>query len=103
MRNLRANPYYFYGPEEYQDWLPETGFRPLRLEMIPKDMQHPDDAGLLGWLRTTWFPYTDRLPADQREAFLGEVVETYLRAHPADRAGHTHVAMVRLEVEAHAG
>lgn len=97
-----ANPYSFCGPEQYQDWLPQAQFRPLRVELIPKDMQHPDRAGLRGWLRTTWFPYTDRLPADQREAFLGEVVAAYLAAHPADRAGRTHVAMVRLEAEAHA-
>lgn len=97
-----ANPYSFYGPEQYQDWLPQAGFRPLRLELIPKDMQHADAAGLLGWLRTTWFPYTDRLPEDRREAFLGEVVATYLAMQPADQAGRTHVAMVRLEVEAHA-
>ncbi len=97
-----ANPYSFYGPEQYEDWLPQAKFRPLRLELVPKDMQHPDAAGLLGWLRTVWFPYTDRLPGDRREAFLGEVVETYLAAYPADSAGRTHVAMVRLEVEAHA-
>lgn len=95
-----AAPYSFYGPEQYRDWLPQTGFRPLRAELIPKDMYHPDPAGLLGWLRTTWFPYTDRLPADQREAFLGEVVEAYLAAHPVDTSGRTHVGMVRLEVEA---
>lgn len=97
-----ANPYSFYSPEQYRDWLPQTGFDPMRLELIPKDMQHPDTAGLLGWLRTTWFPYTDRLPEDRREAFLGEVVTAYLATHPADEAGRTHVAMVRLEVEAHA-
>lgn len=97
-----ANPYSFYGPEDYRVWLLQTGFRPLRLELIPKDMYHPDDAGLLGWLRTTWFPYTDRLPVDQREAFLAEVVEAYLTAHPVDASGRTHVGMVRLEVEAHA-
>lgn len=102
MCNLRANPYYLRGPEEYQDWLPQAGFCPVRVELIPKDMQHPDPVGLLGWLRTTWFPYTDRLPADQREPFLNEVVATYLAAHPADDAGRTHVAMARLEVEAHA-
>ncbi|MCC7264579.1 MAG: methyltransferase domain-containing protein [Candidatus Latescibacteria bacterium] len=97
-----TTPYSFYGPEQYQDWLPRTGFRPQRAELVPKDMQHADAAGLRGWLRTTWFPYTDRLPEDRREAFLGEVVATYLAMYPADQAGCTHVAMVRLEVEAHA-
>jgi len=98
-----ANPYAFYGPEEYRQWLPQAGFHPLRVELIPKDMQHADAAGLRGWLRTTWFPYTDRLPAERRETFLAEVVAAYLHHHPVDPSGGTHVAMVRLEVEAHAG
>ena len=87
---------------EYHDWPPQTSFHPVRVELIPKDMQQPSTEGLLGWLRTTWFPYTDRLPAEEREPFLGEVVATYLAAHPVDNAGRTHVTMVRLEVEAHA-
>jgi len=55
-----------------------------------------------GWLRTTWFPYTDRLPVELRDAFLAEVVETYTMANPFDALGRTHVKMVRLEVEAYA-
>ena len=55
----------------------------------------------MGWLRTTWFPYTDCLPVNQRHAFLTEVVETYTVANPFDALGHIHVKMVRLEVEAY--
>ncbi len=95
-----GSPYHFLGPEEYGRWLPECGFRPLRVELIPKDMQHDGVAGLLGWLRTTWFPYTDRLPVERRDDFLAGVLDAYTAAHPLDAAGRTHVAMVRLEVEA---
>jgi trans-aconitate 2-methyltransferase len=95
-----AAPYHFYGAEDYARWLCECGFRPLRVELIPKDMRHAGADGLLGWLRTTWFPYTDRLPAGGRDEFLAAVVEAYLAAHPPDASGGTHVAMVRLEVEA---
>jgi trans-aconitate 2-methyltransferase len=95
-------PYKFYGPEEYEGWLLEGGFRPVRVELVPKDMQHHGIEGLLGWLRTTWFPYTERLPIELRDAFLAEVVETYTAAHPIDVLGNIHVKMVRLEVEAYA-
>jgi trans-aconitate methyltransferase len=94
-------PYYFYKPEDYETWLPECGFSSARVELIPKDMQHDRAKGLTGWLRTTWFPYTDCLPVELRDAFLGELAETYTATHPADALGNTHVKMVRLEVEAY--
>lgn len=97
-----TSPYHFYGPEEYQAWLPETGFRPARVELMPKDMQHQGTEGLTGWLRTTWFPYTDRLPANLRDVFLSEAVGFYTQAHPIDAMGNTHVNLIRLEVEAYA-
>lgn len=48
-------PCYFYGPEEYQEWLSASGFRGMRVELIPKDMQHQGVKGLMGWLRTLGF------------------------------------------------
>ena len=64
------------------------------------DMTHTGRDGLAAWVRTTWLPYTQRLPEDRREAFVADAVERYLDRHPPDAAGQTHVAMVRLEVEA---
>jgi len=32
-----------------------------RAELLAKDMQQTGREAFLGWLRTTWFPYTDRL------------------------------------------
>ncbi|HUJ11783.1 MAG TPA: methyltransferase domain-containing protein [Verrucomicrobiae bacterium] len=95
-------PYHFYRPEEYAVWLAETGFRPVRVELVPKDMQHQGMAGLKGWLRTTWFPYTDSLPVELRDVFLDELAKAYTMARPVDPLGKVHVEMVRLEVEAHA-
>ncbi len=94
-------PYHFYGAEEYETWLLESGFRPARVELIPKDMRHQGTESLKGWLRTTWFPYTDRLPVELRDAFLEEVIKTYRAEHPVDAFGNTHVQMVRLEIEAY--
>ncbi len=93
-------PYAFYGPEEYGPWLEAAGLEPRRMELLPKEMLQRGRAGLAGWIRTTWLPYTERLPAGMREAFVSEVVERYLSHHPADSNGQVRVRMVRLEVEA---
>jgi trans-aconitate 2-methyltransferase len=95
-------PYHFYGPEEYEGWLSRAAFVPGRVELVPKDMRHRGAEGFRGWLRTPWFPYTDCLPVERRDVFLAEVDETYMAAHPLDAFGHSHVGMVRLEVEAYA-
>jgi trans-aconitate 2-methyltransferase len=97
-----TSPYHFCTPQDYEAWLLATGFRVECVELVPKDMQHDGAEGLMGWLRTTWFPYTDRLPLELREVFLAEIIEKYTMAHPVDALGNTHVQMVRLEVEAFA-
>ena len=93
-------PYGFYTPEEYTAWLLEAKLKPERAELLQKDMQLPGKAGLAGWIRTTWLPYTGRLPAELRDDFIAEIVDRYVKTHPLDDAGFVHVAMVRLEVEA---
>lgn len=93
-------PYGFNGPDEYRHWLPEAGLEARRLELIPKDMTHAGRAGFDGWVRTTWMPFTQRVPPERREDFLAQVLDAYLARHPADALGRVHIAMVRLEVEA---
>lgn len=93
-------PYGFYAPEEYKAWLLETNLVLERAELLQKDMKLPGKKGLAGWIRTTWLPYTERLPTELRAPFIAEIVDTYLAAHPLDAEGNAHVAMVRLEVEA---
>lgn len=93
-------PYYFYGISDYEWLLPQQGFTPVRIELIPKTMRHRSREALNGWFRTTWFPYTDRLPESERERFIDAVIDEYLAACPVDSEGVTSVAMVRLEVEA---
>jgi trans-aconitate 2-methyltransferase len=93
-------PYGFYGPEEYRDWLAEAGLSPVRVELVPKDMTHAGAEGLAGWFRTTWMPYTHRVPVDLQEAFIAEFVSFYIARVPLDDQGKTHVKMIRLEVEA---
>jgi trans-aconitate 2-methyltransferase len=93
-------PYGFYAPDEYTEWLLEAKLEPERVELLQKDMKQPGKAGLAGWIKTTWLPYTERVPAELREKFIAEIVDAYLETHPLDASGNAHVAMVRLEVEA---
>jgi len=95
-----AHPYHFHTPEDYEVWLPRAGFRVARADLFVKDMPHAGRGAFLGWLRTTWFPYTDRLLAELRDAFCDEVADAYIAAHPPDAEGVIHVKMMRLEVEA---
>lgn len=93
-------PYGFYTPEEYVQWLKEANLVPKRVELIPKDMSYEAKSGLAGWLRTTWLPYTDRVPGHRREEFISRLVDSYVEQFPLDSEGCLHVDMVRLEVEA---
>jgi trans-aconitate methyltransferase len=95
-----AFPYHFHDAIDYQRWLPEAGLSPLRCELVERDMTHDGAAGLAAWIRTTWLPYTQRIPEALRESFVEEIVSTYLTRHPFDNAGRTHVRMNLLEVEA---
>ena len=63
-------------------------------------MIHQSKEGLAGWIRTTWLPYTSRLPESLRDDFIAQLVGQYLSTHPLDSSGLAHVSMVRLEVEA---
>jgi trans-aconitate methyltransferase len=93
-------PYFFWGPEEYSMWLKEVGLKEKRLELIEKDMIQEGREGLAGWIKTTWLPYTEKLPASFRDVFISEIVDSYVENFPPDEQGRVHVKMVRLEVEA---
>jgi trans-aconitate 2-methyltransferase len=95
-----AFPYGFYAPETYAVWLREAGLKPERVELLQKDMKLSGRDGLAGWIRTTWLPYTQRLPEELRNEFVSEIVDRYVEKHPLDNAGYVHVGMIRLEVEA---
>lgn len=93
-------PYGMYGIEQYQAWMDRAGLNWVRIELLPRDMVQDGAGGLAGWIRTTWLPYTQRVPEALREQFIAEIVDEYVRAHPPDGEGLVHVRMMRLEVEA---
>jgi len=92
--------YAFLGPEEYRPWLEACGFSASVCRLAEKDMVHDGLEGLTGWIRTTWLPYTERVPEDRREDFIRDIARQYVATHPLDANGKAHVGMVRLEVDA---
>jgi len=93
-------PYSFPHADIYDTLLQEQGFREVNAELIPKDMVHENIEAFKGWIRTTWFPYTDCLPQNMRETFIDGFVDTYLGLRPLDDNGQINIDMVRLEVRA---
>jgi trans-aconitate 2-methyltransferase len=93
-------PYFFYTPADYEKWLLRSGFRSCRVGLAPKDAAYEGCEGFAAWLRTTWLPYSQRVPEKLREEFLAAVTERYVARHSPDEAGRVHVRMVRLEIEA---
>ena len=94
-------PYGFHNDTDYRTWLHDTGFVVDRAELIAKEMVQPGRSGLAAWIRTTWLPYTQRVPAHLREQFIDQLIDNYQVSFPVDDSGNFHVHMVRLEVEAH--
>jgi len=93
-------PYFFYSTADYERWLPKFGFKIHKLKLAPKDATYAGADGFAAWLRTTWLPYVQRVPEDQREAFIAAVTERYVAKHSPDAEGNVHVRMVRLEINA---
>ena len=94
-------PYWFYGPEEYRQWLEQAGLVGDRVGLIPKTIRFATTAELIGWIRTTWMPYTERIPEAKRDVFIATFVDTYLQLIGHAAPGPIEVAMVRLQVAAH--
>lgn len=95
-----VSPHYFYGAEEYNEWLPQAGLAPRRVELVPKPMRLAGKSGLEGWLRTTWFLYTDRIPTERRAQFLDELAQRVRARCATDANGEILLPMVNLEIEA---
>ena len=93
-------PFFFPGIKEYKLLLLDCGFKLNRIELIPKKKDHSGIGDLKGWIRTTWLPYTQRVPEEEREKFIDIVTKNYVKRYSANSAGTINVQMVRLEVEA---
>lgn len=92
--------YGFFGSDEYQPWLKEAGFEPIRVDLIPKDMIYSTRQDFAAWIRTTWLPWMTRIPEEEQSGFIEEFIDEYLLRYPVHADGKIHIQMVRLEVEA---
>jgi trans-aconitate methyltransferase len=95
-------PWKFYQPEEYRPLLEGAQFTLTRLETVTKHEKFPTRAAFQAFLRQ-WFPYLRPLPADLKDPFLTELVDTYLNLLPLDEKGQVSFIVTRLEVEARKG
>jgi trans-aconitate methyltransferase len=93
-------PYYFFGVEEYNDFLLQAKFKKSRIELIEKDMQHKGKEGIKGWIKTTWLPYIENVPQQEREIFIEELLKNFVKNFPPDERGIYHVKAMRLIAEA---
>ena len=93
-------PYYFHDTPEYQEWLIAAGLEPVRVELLQKVMEQNGREGLCDWIRTTWMPYTMRIPQDRQEEFIHHLADAYILKNPPGADGIIRVRMVRLEAEA---
>lgn len=59
-----------------------------------------EEKGLAGWIRTTWMPFTHRIPEREQDSFIAHFVDNYLERIPLDQNELAHIRMVRLEVNA---
>jgi hypothetical protein len=80
--------------------LPQFAFTPRLIRLVNKDVSFAGPGGLAAWIRTTWLPYTQRVPVAGREEFIADVVRHYAARHPPDAEGNLKVCMVRLEIDA---
>jgi trans-aconitate methyltransferase len=95
-----GKPYFFHNPDSYEKWLPRFGFKSRGVRLSSKDAVYDGRDGFAAWLRTTWLPYTQRVPEDLREEFIAAVTDRYVAKHPSDADGRVHVRMMRLEIDA---
>jgi trans-aconitate 2-methyltransferase len=92
-------PWRFYEPEEYRALLVKTRLIPARLDVATKHEYFPSRAVFHGFLKQ-WFPYLRPLPAEQKDAFLNDLLDQYLKILPVDQDGRVSFIVERLEVEA---
>ena len=89
-------PYFFYTPADYERWIPAAGLQIVSLKLIPKDMVHSGRDALEGFIRSTWHPYLQRIPAELRPALVQDIAGRYIDRYSSPE-GMIHVRMMRLQ------
>jgi len=92
-------PWRFYQADEYEALLKNAHFTQISLKVATKHERFPSRAAFHGFLKQ-WFPYLRPLPIDQKDAFLTDLLDSYLTLLPLDEEGRVSFIVDRLEVEA---
>lgn len=92
-------PWKFYQKDAYRDLLIDARLSPTRLDVVTKHEKFPSRTIFQGFLKQ-WFPYLRPIPADQKNAFLTELLDHYVNILPVDEQGRVSFIIDRLEVEA---
>ena len=90
----------FFTEDQYRNWLKETEFHPVRVELVKKEIIFSGKTELEGHILAAWHPITERVPEIDRNAFVSDLVDRYLKIVPVNGDGFPTVEVVRLEVEA---
>ena len=93
-------PYFFPSPAEYKALLKRNGFKPVKVSIIPKIALHKGYEGLFMWLKTTWLPYTQRVPAAKRNKFIRAAALGFMEETGQMNKTAVKMVMKRLQVEA---
>lgn len=93
-------PYFFFNEDEYTSLVLQSGFGDYKIYIEEKNMRHKGKEALKGWIRTTWLPYTQKVPEEQREKFIEEAFNVFAENFPADKNEIFHASAKRLIVEA---
>jgi trans-aconitate methyltransferase len=95
-----TKPYNFLSDIEYKKFLTGVGFVKVKAKLIPKTAWHDGKPGLESWMRTTWHPYTGRIPLKYRAKFIFQAIDSYLKATDQENETAIEMKMIRLEVRA---
>ena len=88
-------PWYYPSPLEYRRKVEAQRFEVADVVLFPRPTSLP--TGMDGWLRTFATPLFARVPAEQKEQLIREVIGL-LRPALCDEAGHWTADYVRLQV-----
>ena len=95
-----APPYHFHSTAGYRKFLKNSGLKPVKIVLVPKMAKHDAESGLKSWIRTTWFPYSDKIPLKLRDKFISQAAASYIKATKQDKNKEIKMKMIRLQVEA---
>ncbi|MFO0846203.1 MAG: class I SAM-dependent methyltransferase [Gemmataceae bacterium] len=79
------DPFAHFAPDEYRSMAERAGFAVERIETEEASWDFGDREGFLGFLRTTTYGWTERLPEAERPAFYEDCLNRYAEANGTDR------------------